>query len=104
MRKFLFDAILGIFIGIGACVTGIIVLMDKIDELSRRSYGFAEVVNSLVADAKDLIHHLLYGYHHNRSAGAGYGAYNTRDFWYNTTNYHYKTKEEDDEEEAQSGH
>lgn len=67
MRKFLFDVILGIFIGIGACIAGIIAIMDKVDKLKYRDYGFAEVVNSLVADAKDLIHHLLYGYHHNRT-------------------------------------
>ena len=85
MRKFLFDVILGICIGIGACVVGIIAIIDKVDELERRSYGFAEVVDNLVTSIKDLIHHLLYGYHHNRSAGAGYGAYSTRDFSYSTT-------------------
>lgn len=126
MRKFLFDVILGIFIAIGACVVGIIAIMDKVDELKRRSYGFAEVVDNLVTSIKDLIHHLLYGYHHNRSAGAGagYGAYSTRDFsysttkgyksmndWWNSTNKsdtnikaESEYTKEDDEEEAQSGH
>lgn len=124
MRKFLFDVILGIFIAIGACVVGIIAIMDKVDELKRRSYGFAEVVDNLVTGIKDLIHHLLYGYHHNRSAGAGYGAYNTRNFSYSTTNG-YKSmndwwnstsksdtdiraeseyQREDDEEEVSNGH
>ena len=125
MRKFLFDVILGIFIAIGACVVGIIAIMDKVDELKRRSYGFAEVVDNLVTSIKDLIHHLLYGYHHNRSAGAGYGAYSTRNFSYSTTNG-YKSmndwwnstsksdtdikaeseypREDDDKEEASSGH
>lgn len=104
MRKFLFDVILGIFIGIGGCVVGIIALMDKIDELKRQSYGFAEVVDNLVTSIKDLIHHLLYGYHHNRSAGAGYGSYSTRDFYYSTTkgyksmNDWWNGKTKDDEE------
>ena len=65
MRKFLFDVILGIFIAIGACVVGIIAIIDKVDELKRRSYGFAEVVDNLVTSIKDLIHHLrLYCKHY----------------------------------------
>lgn len=123
MRKFLFDVILGIFIAIGACVVGIIAIMDKVDELKRRSYGFAEVVDNLVTDIKDLIHHLLYGYHHNRTYYNEWHSdinsrscnaskrYSSMNDWWNSTSKDdadIKAKSEcpreDDEEEAQSGH
>ena len=129
MRKFLFDVILGIFIAIGACVVGIIAIMDKVDELKRRSYGFAEVIDNLVTDVKDLIHHLLYGYHHNRTYykewhsdintrscdttnnyKSIYGWWNSTGRWNNTSKDDTDIKaeseypREDDEEEAQSGH
>lgn len=131
MRKFLFDVILGIFIAIGGCAVGIIAVMDKVDELKRRSYGFAEVVDNLVTDVKDLIHHLLYGYHHNRTYykewhsdinsrscsttnSRPYDATKTyssmRNWWNGKTKDDEELKaeseypREDDEEEASSGH
>ena len=123
MRKFLFDVILGIFIAIGACVVGIIVIMDKVDELKHQSYGFAEVVDNLVTGIKDLIHHLLYGYHHNRTYYKEWHSdinsrscdpskrYSSMHDWWNSTSKddadikaESEYPREDDEEEVSNGH
>lgn len=111
MRKFLFDVILGIFIGIGACIAGIIALFDILD-----LDNFKEIRDNIVADIKDFIHELLYGYHHNRSFNAEWqSSINSRSCdttktyssiygrWNSTSKSDTDTKE-DDKEEASSGH
>lgn len=103
MRKFLFDVILGIFIAIGACVVGIIALVDKIDKLKFRDYGFTEIVDNLVTSIKDLIHHLLYGYHHNRTyykewhSDINSRSYDTSKYYSSMRNW-WNSKTKDDEE------
>lgn len=105
MRKFLFDVILGIFIGIGACIAGIIALFDILD-------NFKEIRDNIVADIKDFIHELLYGYHHNRSFNAEWqSSINSRScdttktyssiygWWNSTRRNDTDTKEDDDKEE-----
>ena len=94
MRKFLFDVILGMVVGIGALIAGTVFIFDKL-------MSIYEIRERTVDHIKDTIYCILYGVYPSYKDNPRYTVrrhYIKKPYYYGTT--HKWTQDDKDEEEC----